>query len=390
VKERLWTKDFCLISLASFLVYLVFYGILVVIALYAMQQLGASSSQAGLAAGDFLLAALIARILTGHYLERVGTRHMMLFGLAFYLAAQVLYLAAFNIYLLAAVRFLHGLAFGICATALSTQATALVPRERRGEGMGYFLLSITLASALGPFVGLYVYQNYTFLPLVGLSAVFCAGGLFLAGQVAVLPGAPTPVSAAGRDTGVESYLELKALPISLISFIIYFCYSSLMSFFSAYAAMLDLMQAGQYFFLVYSLAIIISRPPVGKLADRRGYNWVMYPSFVLFAAGLVLLSRLHTPEMMFAAAALLGVGFGTFAAMGQVIAIQNVPKERVGITLSTVLSISELGTGVGPLIIGGLLEVWSFRQLYLVIAGVVVLSLGLYYAGCRKGYILKN
>ena len=73
----------------------------------------------------------------------------------------------------------------------------------------------------------------------------------------------------------------------------------------------------------------------------------------------------------------------TFAAMGQVIAIQKVPAERFGIALSTVLSIAELGTGFGPFLLGGLIGVWGFHWLYRL-AAVLVIFCGLAYYFCRK------
>ena len=66
------------------MMYLVFYCVMVVLAVYALQQLAATNAQAGLAAGDFLLAALMARLLAGHLIERVGKRRMMIWGLLFY------------------------------------------------------------------------------------------------------------------------------------------------------------------------------------------------------------------------------------------------------------------------------------------------------------------
>lgn len=381
MQEKLWTKDFVRLSIVSLFMYLVFYSLMVVVAFYALQQLHASNAAAGLAAGDFLLAALIARLLAGHSIERIGKRRMMLWGLLLYGLLQGIYFLAGNIYLFAVIRFLHGLAFGFCATAVSTLAACLVPKTRRGEGMGYFLLSTTLASAIGPFIGLFVYRQYGFMILLLVSIGMSALAFLLSAGIRV-PLDEQVKHASAAVHGLNSYFEFKALPIALISFVIYFCYSSLLSFFSAYAAEIDMLEAGQYFFLVYSLAIILSRPQVGKIADHHGIHSVMYPSFLLFAVGLGMLSSMHTIGVMFIAAICCGIGFGTFAAMGQVLAIQKVSKERFGIALSTVLSISEFGTGVGPFILGGLLGICGFHWLYLFAAGTVLLCAGAYYI-CR-------
>lgn len=386
MQEKLWTRDFLRLSFVSLFMYLVFYSFMVIVAIYALQQLNASNASAGLAAGDFLLAALVARLIAGHSIERFGKRRMMLWGLFFYALLQGFYFLAGNIYLFAIIRFIHGLAFGVCATAVSTLAACLVPKTRRGEGMGYFLLSTTLASAIGPFIGLFVYRQSGFETLLLVSLGMSVLAFLLAAGIRV-PREETEPAASTAGSGLQSYFEFKALPIALISFVIYFCYSSLLSFFSAYAAELDMLEAGQYFFLVYSLAIIISRPQVGKIADHRGIHSVMYPSFLLFALGLGLLSIMRTIPVMIIAAICCGVGFGTFAAMGQVLAIQKVSRERFGIALSTLLSISEFGTGVGPFLLGELLGICGFHWLYLLAAGTTLLCGGAYYIGRKHAYI---
>ena len=51
------------------------------------------------------------------------------------------------------IRFLHGMSWGAVTTGGSTIASDIVPMERRGEGIGYFGMSFTIAMAIGPSVG---------------------------------------------------------------------------------------------------------------------------------------------------------------------------------------------------------------------------------------------
>ncbi len=372
MKEKLWTKKFCLISLSSFFVYIIFYSIIVVLTLYSIKNLHSSPAEAGLAAGIFLLSALVARIIAGHKIENFGKRRMMLIGLISYFVTTILYFFVNNVFALIVVRILHGFAFGVSATSISTLVANLVPKSRQGEGMGYFLLSITLASAIGPFVGISVYQDFSFKYLL----IFCSG-LALLSYIFALPvkiKEEKSIIPKINSHKIQDYFEIKVLTLSFISFVIYFCYSSIISFFSNFAVEIHLVNAGKYFFLIYSLAIIFSRPIVGKLADIKGYNFVIYPSFISFVIGFIFLAKTNSPLIMFIAAILTGFGFGTFAAMGQVVAIQKVTKERIGIALSTLLAISELGTGVGPFVIGGLLSCISFQLLYLIMSIIVFIS----------------
>ena len=48
-------------------------------------------------------------------------------------------------------RLLHGFAFGIAGTATGTIIAQVIPMSRKGEGIGYFALSMTLATAIGAF-----------------------------------------------------------------------------------------------------------------------------------------------------------------------------------------------------------------------------------------------
>ena len=57
-KERLWTKDFLLDTGINFLVYLIYYLLMVIIAVIAKNDLNASLAEAGLASGIYILIIL--------------------------------------------------------------------------------------------------------------------------------------------------------------------------------------------------------------------------------------------------------------------------------------------------------------------------------------------
>ena len=91
--------------------------------------------------------------------------------------------------------------------------------------------------------------------------------------------------------------------------------------------------------------------------------------------------------ILFASAVLLGVGFGTFAAMAQVIAIQKVTAERISVAISTVLAISELGTGFGPYFIGVILLFAGYRTMYMLLAGVAAVCIAAYFLCSRRDLV---
>ncbi|MBZ9637480.1 MFS transporter [Clostridium sp. FP1] len=64
-KSKLWTKDFTIITLTTFFLYLTFYLLMTTLTVYAIKQFSASQSQAGLASSMFVIGALFSRILAG-------------------------------------------------------------------------------------------------------------------------------------------------------------------------------------------------------------------------------------------------------------------------------------------------------------------------------------
>lgn len=105
----LWNKNFGIDVVENMIVYTVFYLITVVIVDYAVRDLAASPSEAGLAAGIFIIAGLVGRMLAGKWIASVGMKKMLYIGLVIFLVATLLYFGVENLFMLYIVRFLHGL-----------------------------------------------------------------------------------------------------------------------------------------------------------------------------------------------------------------------------------------------------------------------------------------
>lgn len=160
--ERLWTKDFIATTITNFLIYIVFYLLMVLIAPYAMDKFHASAGTAGLVSGIFIMGILAGRLGTGRIVEEIGSKKILIAGTISFVFTSALYLAAMNLPLLIIVRFLHGVAYGIASTATGTIVAQIIPGHRRGEGIGYYSMSQILATAIGPFLAIILSQRVDF------------------------------------------------------------------------------------------------------------------------------------------------------------------------------------------------------------------------------------
>ena len=166
-KTKLWTKDFLMISLSNFLLFISFYTLMVTLAGYSIDKFHATQSEAGLAASIFVLGAVLVRPMAGKMIDQIGKKKLLMIGIGFFLIMMLFYFPINSLPVLLLVRFIHGFSFGISTTATGTIAADIIPSSRRGEGMGYFATSTNLAMAVGPFLGLiitqYAEQNVIFI-----------------------------------------------------------------------------------------------------------------------------------------------------------------------------------------------------------------------------------
>lgn len=379
-ETRIWTRDFVLASVVNLLVMLAFFVLVITMAPYAAERFATSDSGAGLASSAVILGALVARPFTGRYLDRLGRRRVLLGSLALFAIVGPLYLVASSLTLLILVRLLHGMAFGALNTAISASVMGLVPPLRRAEAVGYFTLSGTVATAAAPFVALGVLGGPGYDALFVVCTALAAAALALAGLLRLprtdLPGgAPGP----GGARGLTGFIEPTVLPIASVMLVVGLAFSGVLTYLTLYATQLDLVLAGGLFLLVYSLAILVTRPLVGRIHDARGDNAVVYPALGAFAIGLVLLAVATSSVVLLLAAGLIGFGVGTMMAAAQVIAVSVAPAHHVGLATSTFFVMLDMGSGLGPLVLGLIIGVAGFEGMYLILAVVVALSAGLYH-----------
>ena len=382
MKEKLWTTTFVVNMLLNFIFYLVFYLPTVVIGTMAMERYHASASIAGILSGIFIVGGFIARLWAGNNMKRLGAKKLLYIGTLIYFFLTFAYFFVHSVVLLLILRLVHGLGFGIAATASGTLAGAIVPSSRRGEGIGYYALSVTLSSAVGPFLSMFLYRTSGFYSLIWLSALLlfiALVGIFFIHVEKTTDSSNSVDNKVHKKFAWSNYFEKEALPISLIAFLIGISYSSILSFMDAYARNIHLSEAASFFFLVYAITVLLSRPITGRVFDGFGDNFVMYPTYLFFALGLLLIGFAHSGWMLLLAAIFIGLGYGSFSPFGQAIAIRNSEAHRLGITTSTFFGFMDMGVGFGPFILGMFMPLLGYRNLYFASAILALLIAVIYH-----------
>jgi MFS family permease len=371
-KEKIWTRDFVLICLANFFVFLGFQMTLPTIPLF-VEHLGGNDQLIGLVVGIFTFSALIVRPFAGHALEAKGRRFVFLIGLAIFVLSVGSYSLITSILLLFMMRVIQGIGWGFSTTASGTIATDIIPASRRGEGMGYYGLSGNIALAFGPSLGLLLAGMLSFAPLFLICAALGLASLLFAANITYKK-IEQPQKLAHHKWDIY---EKSALEPSILLFFLTVTFGGIASFLPLYTAEKGI-SGIQWYFLLYALALMVTRTFAGQLYDKKGHQAVFIPGAALILLAMLLLAWLPNNMILFTAAILYGLGFGTVQPALQAWSVERAARDRKGMANATFFAFFDLGVGVGAIVFGQISHWFGYASIYLTAALSVSLSILFY------------
>ena len=374
--QNLWNKSFILCLSNNLFLFIFYFAQITILPIYILQELGGSLAQAGLATTLFMVSSILVRPFCGLIIEKFGYKKTLYLSESLFFLFSVAYIFADNMTSLLVIRFLHGIWFSILTTVTVPIANEFIPAQRRGEGMGYFVMSVNLGIVLGPLLGLGLIQSLGYSSISAiLAAIVCLGFMFCF----MIPIKTAPMSMqVAKKLSLNDFVEKKALSVSLLGLIISFSYASIMSYISPFAAQKNLLPYASLFFVVFAISMMSLRPITGKIYDRKGPSYVIYPAIVMFALGLILLSQIESLTGFLLAAVCVGMGFGSMQPCLQTLAIQRAPKARIGHATSTFFTCYDLGIAIGSLLLGIIISAQSYSFAYLFCAMLTFSSLAFY------------
>jgi MFS family permease len=384
MSDKIWTRDFLLLSLSNFLMFLSFFFLLSALPLYMVNELKAREEQVGLLIGMFTVAAVIVRPYAGMMLDKLGRRRVILVSMALFSLATAGYLLAGSVLMLLLLRLFHGAAFGVSTTAQGTLAADLVPASRRGEGLGYFGTFTVLAMVIGPALGLTVSRKMSFESLFTVSLLF---SLVSWGTAALIryprQQEESLASLRFRLSDWLKMIEPRAFPYSLPLVGLAVVFGGIVSFIPLYSETLGGAELAGGFYVAYALALVGARVVSGKVFDRRGPDLVVYPGILSYVVGLSLLAATHGPVLLYLAGAFIGAGYGSIQPCLQALVIRDAPESRRGAATATFFIAVDVGIGLGSFFLGFVAGSIGYRGMFAFVILFVLLS-GLLYLRARR------
>lgn len=374
-REQLWTPEFLGMSSSNLFMYMSQYIMVAALPIFILENLGGNDMEAGLAMSFFQIGAVTFRPLAGRLIDVVNKHQMLMIStLAFFFV-----MLAFNwfhslasIYVL---RLLHGCIFALATTAAATMVVLVLPSARKGEGIGYFALSTNLAMVVGPFLGLLLIGQlgstalFAFLTLLGIM-------IFLTANVRRLPESMILPAASGKK-GIHLYdfIEFKALIPAGLGGLVFFAYGGILTFIPLYAKQLGLQSDTSLFFMVFAFIIVLTRPIIGRLFDKKGPEWTIWPGFLFFAVGMVLFGQVSSVSDLLVSAVVLGIGFGALSPAFQTLAVRSAAPSRAGVATATYFWSLDISVGLAAAIMSIVAASYGYPFMYSIAnTSIVILT----------------
>ena len=368
---KLWNKDFILIIVINFLVFMNHLMILSTFPFY-IEYLGGSEAVAGFAAALFSIIAVVFRPFIGWMLDNGKRKIILIIGLCGMALMPIGYLVFATLYLVFVCRMLHGASLAFSNTSTSTIATDIIPKPRFAEGMGMFGLATALATAVAPALGLALmdYMGFTTLFLFAAVSIVTALILFLIMKV-------PKVEVEKKPLNLKGVIDKDAVPASATALVFILTYGALEDFTAKFAAEQNL-PSGGIFFAVMAVALLLTRLLAGKVTGRHGESFFAYSCNAAMLIAFLLMGLFPNVVTYLLAAVLAGFGFGGLEPALQSMAVAIAPPERRGSANSTFLCAYDIGIGVGGGIAGVLISSFGYSQMFVIMTVFNILSVVIY------------
>jgi predicted MFS family arabinose efflux permease len=368
---KLWTKDFILIILINFFVFMNHIMVLSTFPFY-VEKLGGNAALAGTAAFLFSLVAVLCRPFIGWMLDNGKRKVILIIGLFGMALMPAGYLCVSAVALAFLLRMIHGASLAFSNTSTATIASDIIPRSRFSEGMGYFGLATALATACAPALGLMLMNRF------GFAVLFCCASGTVAAAILLFFFLRTPyIHAEKKPLKLSALFDKNALPASCITVVFMLTFGALENFLAKFASE-DSLPSGGLYFAVMSVMLFLTRISVGKIADKKGEGIFVYTCNACMFMSFMLLAFVPNSMTFFVSAALSGYAFGGLEPALQSMAVHIAAPEQRGSANSTFLCAYDIGIGFGGGLAGWLISGTGYSMMWKILSAANILSVLLY------------
>ena len=346
-----------------------------------IQQLGGTEIEIGFVMGVYSAVGIVLQPVIGPWVDAVGRRPFMIFGVALVLASCVLAAVAPTIVVLFAARAVQGIGMSAFFVANFSYVIDLVPVAQRGWALGIFGVSGFVSTALTPLLGEIVVRRYGFRALFALMAVIATIALLLVLGVrerrrSELP----PVRGWGWARDAMGEVVQRHMVVTLFFGL---GTGAMFAFLPTYAENLGVTTLA-VFYTGYAGAAIAVRIVGGRLIDTRGRRAVIVPTMFVQASAPGLLAALAVGALygpavpalpVLTVAGLLAGGAHGFLYPGlaALVADQAAPERRAAV-IGVFSAMQLIGQTAGAVVFGYVAHAFGYAFMWGVLTALLAIG----------------
>jgi MFS family permease len=381
---KLWSFSFFSACIANFLMGFSFYLLIPTLPFFLVERFTIDKGLTGIILSCYVIAALLIRPFSGFMVDKYARKPLYILSFVLFVAFTAGYLVAGGILLFIILRFWHGITWGIITTAGNTLAIDIMPSAKRGEGIGYYGLSLTIAMAIGPMAGLFLYEHYTFDYIFYAAILSGFIGLVFASFIK----APERLPVIHQPFSLDRFILTKSIPVGINVIFITLSYGMILSFAAMYGKEKGISNTGLLFTLM-AIGMAVSRIFSGKLIDRGKIRFILILGIIVLSSGFGLFTISSGSTLYFTSSLIMGLGYGVLFPAFQSLFINLGTHQQRGTANSTFFTAFDLGVGGGMILAGKIAEIASLSFAFGICTAACILSL-LFFIKITSPYYNKN
>jgi len=376
-------KVFTILVVTMFISMLGFGIVVPLLPIYA-DQLGATPLEIGFINGGFSLTLLVFLSIVGRLSDRIGRKVFLCSGLAILIIASLGFIWAQNSLQLILVRCFQGLGASMHLPIAQAYLGDITPKGEEGRWMGRFNAVLFSAVGVGPLIGGLLTDLFststTFLVMAVLSAI---------GLVATIIFLPKAAKKITLEKGGAVFTSFKksdklkgAFAFQMGNGFVMACMFTFLPLFANQNLGLGVSLIGLLIASQTPMALLQSY--TGTLADKYSRRRLVTAGGIAAVIFIALLPTANSFWPLLAMYVLMAAGIAFAMPSVTAYVVGEGRTLGMGASMAMLMMAMQIGTGVGPIMLGGIVEFMGIKSAFYSAAGILLISIAVFTWFIRK------